>query len=166
MYKAEDIKLKRTVALKFFPSSFSFDEEAKKRFIHEVQSASALDHPNICTIYEINETKDGQLFISMPFYEGETLKERMLKQSLEINEAINIILLICEGLAKANEKRIYMSIVNCSFFQPKADLPVAKLFITHVTSVSSFVTSMVGMPPFIYELWYEQIKQINNGGLK
>ena len=65
IYRAEDIKLKRIVALKFLPVSFSRDEEAKKRLMHEAQSASALDHPNICTIYEIGETVDGQLFISM-----------------------------------------------------------------------------------------------------
>ena len=106
VYKAEDIKLKRNIALKFLPSSFSFDQEAKKRFVHEAQSASALDHPNICTIYEIDETKDGRLFISMPCYEGETLKERMSKQSIEINEAINISLQICEGLEKAHERGI------------------------------------------------------------
>jgi serine/threonine protein kinase len=73
VYKAEDTKLKRTVALKFLPADLIRDAEAKERFVHEAQAASALDHNNICTIYEIADTEDGQLFISMACYEGETL---------------------------------------------------------------------------------------------
>ena len=106
VYRAEDIKLKRTVALKFLPSSFSFDKEAKKRFINEAQSASAFDHPNICTIHEIGETVNGQLFISMTCYEGETLKEKIEKGVLNIDETIDITLQICEGLRKAHQNNI------------------------------------------------------------
>ncbi len=106
IFKAEDIKLKRTVALKFLQSSFSIDSEAKKRFIIEAQSASALDHPNICTIHEIGETVDGQLFISMPCYEGETLREKINRGALNIEEALDITLQICEGLKKAHKNKI------------------------------------------------------------
>jgi serine/threonine protein kinase/Tfp pilus assembly protein PilF len=106
IYKAEDIKLKRTVALKFLPVSFSRDEEAKRRLMHEAQSASALDHSNICTIYEIGETVDGQLFISMGYYKGETLKERITRGALGIDEVLSIILQVCEGLAKAHSSGI------------------------------------------------------------
>jgi serine/threonine protein kinase/Flp pilus assembly protein TadD len=106
IYKAEDIKLKRTVALKFLPVSFSRDEEAKLRLMHEAQSASALDHSNICTIYEIGETDDGQLFISMGYYRGETLKERIARGALGIDETLSIILQVCEGLAKAHSSGI------------------------------------------------------------
>ncbi|MDH4210230.1 MAG: protein kinase, partial [candidate division WOR-3 bacterium] len=77
VYKAEDTKLKRTVALKFLPHEFSDDPTAKKRFLQEAQSASSLDHPNICTIHEIGETDEGQLFIAMSCYEGETLKQKI-----------------------------------------------------------------------------------------
>ena len=106
IYQAEDIKLKRTVALKFLPPSFSRDLDAKKRLEHEAQAASSLDHPNICTIHEINETEDGQLFIAMAFYAGETLKEKIAKGPVEINEAISITKQICQGLEKAHQSGI------------------------------------------------------------
>ena len=120
VYKAEDSKLKRIVALKFLPSSFSFDKEAKKRFIHEAQSASALDHPNICTIYEVAETNDGKLFISMPCYKGETLKEKIAKGPLEIEDAVDITLQICNGLEKAHKNGII-----------HRDIKPANIFITN-----------------------------------
>lgn len=106
VYKAEDIKLGRTVALKFLPASFSSDEKAKTRFIHEAKSASALDHPNICTIYEIGETEEGQLFIAMAYYDGETLKHKIEKCRLGTEEAIDICLQLAEGLLAAHEKGI------------------------------------------------------------
>ena len=106
IYKAEDVKLKRTVALKVLPESFTQDEESKRRFILEAQSASALQHNNICTIHEIDETEDGQLFIAMDYYEGETLKNKMCRDLLSIEEIINITTQIAEGLSKAHEKGI------------------------------------------------------------
>lgn len=77
VYKAEDTRLKRTVALKFLPPDLTRDEEAKTRFVHEAQAASALQHNNICNIHDIDETKDGQTFIVMACYEGETLREKI-----------------------------------------------------------------------------------------
>jgi serine/threonine protein kinase len=65
VYKAEDTRLKRFVALKFLPPDLTRDEDAKARFVNEAQAASALDHPNICTIHEIDETEDGQTFIAI-----------------------------------------------------------------------------------------------------
>ncbi|UCG30682.1 MAG: protein kinase [candidate division WOR-3 bacterium] len=106
VYKAEDTKLKRTVVLKFLPHEFTDDLTAKKRFIQEAQSTSSLDHPNICTIHEIDETDEGQFFIAMACYEGETLKHRVEKGPLEINEAITIAMGVAQGLAKAHAQGI------------------------------------------------------------
>jgi serine/threonine protein kinase len=106
VYKAKDTKLKRTVALKFLPPELIRDPEAKERFIHEAQAASALDHPNIGTIYEIDETADGQTFIVMAYYEGETLKEKLEKGAIDFEEAYDIVILIASGLAEAHEKGI------------------------------------------------------------
>jgi len=106
IYKAEDTKLKRTVALKFLPHEFSDDPTAKKRFVQEAQSASSLDHPNICTLHEIDETDEGQLFIAMACYEGETLKHRIKKGPLEVNAAIDITLGVAKGLTKAHSTGI------------------------------------------------------------
>jgi serine/threonine protein kinase/tetratricopeptide (TPR) repeat protein len=106
IYKAQDTKLDRDVALKFLPSELTRDAEAKERFIHEAKTASALDHPNICNIHEIGETEDGQLFIAMACYDGETLKSRIGHGQLPIDECIDIGIQIGQGLQKAHEKGI------------------------------------------------------------
>jgi serine/threonine protein kinase/Flp pilus assembly protein TadD len=106
VYKAEDTKLKRTVALKFLPQELTRDPEAKERFIQEAQAASALDHPNICNIHEIDETPEGQLFICMAYYEGETLKDKIKHGPLSALEAIRIAMQVGQGLAKAHSRGI------------------------------------------------------------
>ena len=106
VYKAEDTKLKRTVALKFLPPDLTRDPDAKKRFIHEAQAASALDHNNICTVYEVDETDNGQTFIALACYEGEVLKDKIQRGSLKIEEALDITIQVAEGLKKAFEKGI------------------------------------------------------------
>src|SRR3989337_2566632 len=106
IYKAEDIKLERTVALKVLPESFTRDEESKRRFILEAQAASSLQHNNICTIHEIDETENGQFFIAMDYYEGETLKNKISKELLSLDEIINVTTQIAEGLSKTHEKGI------------------------------------------------------------
>ena len=90
VYKAQDTRLKRPVALKLLPPELTRDETAKQRFLQEAQAASALDHPNICTIFEINETPDGQLYLVMAHYEGETLKEPIARGPLKLDDAIDI----------------------------------------------------------------------------
>ena len=106
VYKAEDIKLHRTAALKFLPLELTSDTIAKDRFIREAQAASSLQHNNICTIHEIDETDDGQFFISMDYYEGETLKNKIRRASLSLGEIIEITTQIAQGLKKAHENGI------------------------------------------------------------
>lgn len=109
VYKAEDTKLKRTVALKFLPKDFSRDPEAKKRFMEEARSSSHLDHNNICVIHDIKETDDGQLFIIMNYYQGETLQNIIKEKDLTIKEVLKYIIQIAKGLEKAHSK----GIVHC-----------------------------------------------------
>ncbi len=106
VYKAEDIKLKRIVALKFLPPEFTRDPDAKQRLIHEARAASALDHPNICTIFETDETEDGHVFICMAYYKGETLKQRIDRTPMSLDEATGIALQIARGLSKAHKQGI------------------------------------------------------------
>ena len=103
--KAEDIKLKRTVALKFLPPELSRYPEAEERFIREAQAAAALDHPNICTIYEAEEY-EGQAYIAMAYVEGQSLRERIAKNPLNAEEAIEIAAQVAEGLEEAHKKGI------------------------------------------------------------
>ncbi len=105
VYKAEDTKLKRTVALKFLPKEFTKDSQARERFILEAQAAAALDHPNICTVYEINESED-QTFISMAYIKGQSLKEKIESRPLKIEKALDIVVQVAEGLQEAHEKGI------------------------------------------------------------
>ena len=84
VYTAHDPRLKRLVAIKLLPPALSRDDAAKERLLQEAQAASALDHPNICTIYEVNETADGQLNLVMAHYEGETVKQPLERGPLEL----------------------------------------------------------------------------------
>jgi eukaryotic-like serine/threonine-protein kinase len=106
VFKAQDLRLERKVALKFLPSHVSPDAEEKERFIREAKAASALDHPNIGTIYEIAETGDGQLFIVMAYYEGPTLKQKLDRGPLPLEEALDLAVQMARGLAKAHDRQI------------------------------------------------------------
>ena len=89
VYKATDLRLNRFVALKFLSSELTRDGDANLRFRQEAQAASALDHPNICTIHEIDETPSGELFLTLAYYEGETLKARMTRGQVGVVEALD-----------------------------------------------------------------------------
>jgi non-specific serine/threonine protein kinase len=106
VYKAQDLRLDRTVALKFLPPELVRDPDAKERFIREAKAASALQHNNICVVHDIDEPPEGQMFISMEYLEGETLKKKIERGPLKIEEAINLATQVAEGLAKAHEHGI------------------------------------------------------------
>ncbi len=106
VYKAEDTKLRRTVALKFLPRELTLDPRAKERFTREAQAVSSLDHPNICTIHEIDETEDGQMFICIACYLGGTVREKIDEGPLKLDEALSIATQVAEGLREAHEKGI------------------------------------------------------------
>jgi eukaryotic-like serine/threonine-protein kinase len=103
VYKAEDLRLKRTVALKFVSQELMRDAGAKERLMHEAQAASALDHPNICTIHEIDEGPDGQIFVAMAYYDGETLRARIARGPLAVEEALDLAGQIARAVAAAHE---------------------------------------------------------------
>lgn len=106
VYKAEDIELRRTVALKFLSPGALANDEERARFVHEAQSSASLDHPNICTVYEIGQAGE-HTFIAMAYIEGESLRERLESgRPMKVNAAVDIAIQIAEGLQEAHSKGI------------------------------------------------------------
>ena len=119
VYRAEDTRLRRKVAFKTVPAALTANLRAKERFLNEARAASALDHPNVCTVYEIEETGAGQVYLTMPCYDGETLRSRLQRGPLPLMEAIDIAQQAASGLAKAHR----LGIIHC-------DVKPANLMIT------------------------------------
>ncbi len=105
VYKAEDTRLRRAVALKFLSLQELGNEEEKQRFLREAQAVALLDHPNIAAVYDIGDS-DGRTFIAMAFVDGPTLAERIKERPLKLDEALDIAVQICEGLQEAHENGV------------------------------------------------------------
>ncbi|HSR41135.1 MAG TPA: serine/threonine-protein kinase, partial [Longimicrobiales bacterium] len=109
VYRAVDTRLDRTVALKVLPGRVQADPEARRRFVQEARAASALDHPNIATVYDILETAEGRDCIAMAHYEGRTLKDLLDPGPLEVDRAVDLVLQVARGLEAAHRR----GIVHC-----------------------------------------------------
>ncbi len=155
VYKALDVRLQREVALKFLSPHLTRDNEARERFIHEARAASALDHSNICTIHEIDETDDGWMFIVMTHYQGETLRARVKRGPLTLENALNIARQIAEGLVRAHGKGIIhrdIKSANVIITNEEAvkivDFGLAKLMgVTQITKAGTTMGTVAYMSP-------------------
>jgi len=107
VYKARDLRLDRLVALKFLTGCS--EDEARRRLLQEARAAAALDHPHICTVYEVGETAEGWVFLAMAYCDGETLKQRMVRGPLSIDEATGLAVQVAEGLAVVHRQ----GVVHC-----------------------------------------------------
>ena len=106
VYKALDLKLERTVALKFLPQDVNIGPKEKDRFLREAKAASGLDHTNICVIHGLEETPEGQLFIVMAYYEGKTLGQRIREGPLPAAQAVDIAIQMARGFSEAHARNI------------------------------------------------------------
>jgi len=155
VYRAEDTRLKRTVALKFLSPELTRDERAKHRFVTEAQAASQLDHPNICAIHDIEETEDGQLFLVLSCYEGETVRQRLEKGPMPIDEAVGLAIHVARGMEEAHSRGIvHRDIKPANIFLADdgrakiLDFGLAKLTgQTRITRVGSTVGTVAYMSP-------------------
>jgi eukaryotic-like serine/threonine-protein kinase len=106
VYEAEDLKLQRTVALKFLPTDIAFSKVDKEDLLREARAASALDHPNIGVIYGVEEPEDHQLFIVMGYYEGETLSQKLARGTLSVRDSLDLAIQVARGLGAAHARNI------------------------------------------------------------
>jgi serine/threonine protein kinase/tetratricopeptide (TPR) repeat protein len=155
VYEAEDTRLGRTVALKFLPAELTEDSDAKTRFIHEAQAASSLRHDRVCTIHDIDQTNDGQLFICMDRYEGGSLRDLMEDGPMDVDQALRLAAQIADGLAAAHEAGItHRDVKPANILLTRdgnakiADFGLAKLAgRTRVTKSGSTLGTVVYMSP-------------------
>ena len=152
VYKAEDTKLKRPVALKFLASHLLGDSSEKERFLREAQAAAALDHPNICAVHEIDEF-DGRIFIVMAYIEGQTLKDKIASGLLKLEEALDIAAGIARGLQEAHEhKTVHRDIKSANIMvTPKGESKITDFGLAYLADRSKLTKSgtTLGTPVYM-----------------
>ena len=154
VYKAFDSQLERTVALKFLRTNLTENASAKERLLIEARSAAQLDHPNICTIFEVGETPEGDLYLAMPFYEGQTLREVLEAGPLSIEKSLNYVRQIGKGLQRAHDAGIVHRDIKPAnlLITPEEtvkilDFGIAKRTEDHLTTDGSRLGTLAYMSP-------------------
>lgn len=152
VYKALDQRLDRFVALKFLPPQLGIDDAAKLRFVNEARAASALDHANICTIHEIDEDDDGQLFIVMAFYEGESLKERIERGPMPPLQVVDLGVQIAAGLGVAHERGILHRDIKPAnlFITSRGEVKILDFGLAKITGVTKMTRTGTSMGTLNY----------------
>lgn len=154
VYRARDERLERDVAMKFLPPHLSADHGAKTRFLVEARAAAALEHPNICTVHEIGDTADGQLYIVMACYDGETIDRQIARAPFAAADALRICAEVARGLAKAHERGIVHRdikpanvMVTVDGLVKILDFGIAKLSGVNVTQTVGAIGTIAYMSP-------------------
>ncbi len=154
VYQAFDSRLERDVALKFLPANMHSKAESRQRFMAEARAASRLDHPNICVIHDINETPEGHLYITMPYYQGETLAARLKRGCLQSHDALAVTIQVADGLAAAHANDIVhrdIKPANIMLTQDRGvkilDFGIAKVANIHLTSTGMGIGTLAYMAP-------------------
>jgi len=154
VYKAHHEKLGRHAALKFLTPGLSANDVAKERFAIEAKAASALDHPNICTIYDIDQTENGQIYIAMAYYDGESLKAKLERGPIPLEQSLDYALQIAEGLSKAHAQGIIHRdvkpaniMITTEGVVKLVDFGVAKMGNMSLTQSGTTVGTMAYMSP-------------------
>jgi eukaryotic-like serine/threonine-protein kinase len=153
VYQALDLKLERTVALKFLPHDAAVDARDKERFLREARSASALDHENIGVIHGLEESEDGQLFIVMGYYEGETLQKVLRRGGLAVGEGLQLAVQVARGLAAAHARKIVHRDIKPSniIITPTGVVKIVDFGLARVAATPSMTQSVVvsGTPAYM-----------------
>ncbi len=154
VYKARDIRLGREVALKFLSPQLSDDEKSRRRFLTEAKAISKIDHPNVCVILDFGESADNQLYFTMPFYQGKTLKEHIAERPLSIAKVIDVIIQVTRALQATHAHGVIHRdikpdnvLITNEGVVKVLDFGIAKVPDTELTFTGQAIGTVSYMPP-------------------